>query len=199
MLLDAKSSPEVLARLISKGLGAELIATPYPMQILLLPFTLKENRCKVTDVLDMCPLRPSLSYSSNPRSLSTKAIHCVFLVSLYVRAVSSHQMKSWCWGPLSFQLAKAWRWHSHQPASHLPMHSEKKSEPLPPYEGPWSSSRLRDWRPYFAIELIVRDLLLWGPQQDSLKVDVRAIRLELGHCASRTFPGTACIIAKRNT
>lgn len=34
--------------------------------------TLKENMCKVTDVLETCPLRPR--YSSSFRPLSTKAI-----------------------------------------------------------------------------------------------------------------------------
>lgn len=44
--------------------------------------TLKENRRKVTDVLETCPLRPGLSQSCDLCSLSAKAIQCVFMVSL---------------------------------------------------------------------------------------------------------------------
>lgn len=156
---------------------------------------MKENRCKVTDASETCPLGPGLLHSSNLCSLSTTAIQCVFMVPLYVRAPSSHQTKSWRWRPLSFQVAKAWGLDSHQPASHLSMPSEKKSEPLPPYEGPQSSSRLEAALCYRANSKRFTPL---RPQQDSLKVDIRAIRLELGHCASRTFPGTAHIIAKHN-
>lgn len=155
--------------------------------------TLKENRHKVTDVLEMCPLRPSLSYSSDLCSLSAKAIHCVFMVSL--RASSSHQTKTRHWRSLSFQLVKAWGWDPHHPASHLPMPSEK-SEPLPPYKGLQPSSRLEVTLCYRANR---KSFTPFRPKQDSLEVNLRAIRLELDRCASRTFPGTACIIAKHNT
>lgn len=50
----------------------ELIDTPYAIQMLLL--TLRENRCNVTDVWEVCLLRHSLSHSSNICSLSSEAI-----------------------------------------------------------------------------------------------------------------------------
>lgn len=111
-----------------------------------------------------------------------------------MRAPSSHQTETWRRRPLSFQLAKAWGWDSHHPSSHLPMPSEK-SEPVPPYKGLQPSSRVEVTLCYRANK---KSFTALRPKQGSLEVNIRAIRLELGHCASRTFPGTACVIAKHN-
>lgn len=144
---------------------------------------------KIGVKLQMCKRQSGLEPHSSNFCCQLKLFQWMFMVPL-----SSHQTKDWCWRLFPFQPGLTCGWDSQQPASHLSVPREKSETPLP-----WGGmSPAPDWRPWFAIELSSKSFTSLRPQQDSLKVDIRAIRLELGHCESRTFPWTAHITSKHN-